>query len=399
MLSGRRPFESDTPAETMAAVLRDEPPSLDPGRVPQPLADMVRRCLSKDRNTRFASATQMLPLFDGVAGGSPLDSKEWTRRSALGIILAITLGTSRSASRTMIRDGRAVDRTIRVGSGPCALAFGDGHVWVTNRLSNTVTKIRIADGSVAGTYAVGDWPVSIAWAAQAIWVANHKWLPGEYSTLMKIDPTSGRVLETFRLPGQPMHLTADATHLWVTETWPTYLLRKIRLTDGVEVAAYTAGGVPRQACSDGESVWVSNGANESLTKVRASDGKVVGALSVPGLPNHLERTGDHLWLNNHHPDAREAFLLKITAADLTIVARFPAPGLIAHAVSDRWLFASEVSRIVQTRISDGSVAAMWAASPRPEALIFDGVNLWAADQESDSVTMIKGQSLTAAAAP
>ena len=58
MLSGKRAFQRDTSAETMAAILMQEPPELtESGRNISPALDhIVRHCLEKDRENRFQSA-------------------------------------------------------------------------------------------------------------------------------------------------------------------------------------------------------------------------------------------------------------------------------------------------------------------------------------------------------
>src|SRR5256886_8422224 len=57
MLSGKRAFRRDTPAETMTAVLKEDPPELsDPGHPISPALDrIVRRCLEKNPEQRFRS--------------------------------------------------------------------------------------------------------------------------------------------------------------------------------------------------------------------------------------------------------------------------------------------------------------------------------------------------------
>src|SRR5712691_9742902 len=61
MLSGRKAFKRDTNAETMAAIMRDEPPELsESGRNISPALDhIVRHCLEKDREQRFQSARDL----------------------------------------------------------------------------------------------------------------------------------------------------------------------------------------------------------------------------------------------------------------------------------------------------------------------------------------------------
>ena len=55
MLARRKPFEGDTPSDTLAAILKTEPPSLSrliPG-VPAELSRIVTKCLKKDREERY----------------------------------------------------------------------------------------------------------------------------------------------------------------------------------------------------------------------------------------------------------------------------------------------------------------------------------------------------------
>jgi serine/threonine protein kinase/Tol biopolymer transport system component len=61
MLTGRRAFQGETAAETMTAILRDEPADLaESGRaVPLSLAPVVRHCLEKKPEKRFQSARDL----------------------------------------------------------------------------------------------------------------------------------------------------------------------------------------------------------------------------------------------------------------------------------------------------------------------------------------------------
>ncbi len=58
MLSGKKVFKRDTASDTMAAIMRDEPPELtQSGRNVSPALDhIVRHCLEKDRENRFQTA-------------------------------------------------------------------------------------------------------------------------------------------------------------------------------------------------------------------------------------------------------------------------------------------------------------------------------------------------------
>jgi Tol biopolymer transport system component len=70
MLSGKRAFRRDTPAETMTAVLKEDPPELsDPGHGVSPALDrIVRRCLEKSPEQRFQSAKDLSFALSALSG-------------------------------------------------------------------------------------------------------------------------------------------------------------------------------------------------------------------------------------------------------------------------------------------------------------------------------------------
>jgi len=72
MLSGRRAFSGDTPADTMTAILTKDPEDLSrPGlEVPQSLERIVRRCLEKDPGERFQSAKDVAFALEAESGTS-----------------------------------------------------------------------------------------------------------------------------------------------------------------------------------------------------------------------------------------------------------------------------------------------------------------------------------------
>ena len=74
LLSGKRAFKRETNAETMAAIMRDEPPELsESGRNISPALDrIVKHCLEKDRDRRFQSARDI--AFNLLEQSSPIGS-------------------------------------------------------------------------------------------------------------------------------------------------------------------------------------------------------------------------------------------------------------------------------------------------------------------------------------
>jgi len=71
MLGGRRAFGRETSMDTMSAILKEDPPPLDPlRRVPPALARIVDRCLEKDPAARFKSADDLAFALEALSGST-----------------------------------------------------------------------------------------------------------------------------------------------------------------------------------------------------------------------------------------------------------------------------------------------------------------------------------------
>jgi len=67
MLSGQLVFKGDTPSDTMAALLTEEPPPLPPATPPS-LDRIVRQCLEKRPQDRFSSAHDLALALQAISG-------------------------------------------------------------------------------------------------------------------------------------------------------------------------------------------------------------------------------------------------------------------------------------------------------------------------------------------
>jgi len=72
MLSGRKPFEGESAAETMAAIVQKDPPELadSTGRFPSHIERILRHCLEKRPEDRFDTAHDLAFALETAAGGA-----------------------------------------------------------------------------------------------------------------------------------------------------------------------------------------------------------------------------------------------------------------------------------------------------------------------------------------
>ena len=98
LLSGKKAFKRDTASDTMAAIMRDEPPELsESGRNVSPALDhIVRHCLEKDRDNRFQSGKDIVFALSeqsspAVMSGARLAAPQAGKRNVLIAVAALVV--------------------------------------------------------------------------------------------------------------------------------------------------------------------------------------------------------------------------------------------------------------------------------------------------------------------
>ena len=235
MLSGRRAFAGDTPADTMTAVLKEDPPALSTtGQLPNPeLERIVNRCLEKRPEARFQSSHDLAFTLRSILsqGGSTVAHEAPRRSRRMGVIAGLVgvaivaagffvvrseFGRQRSAAREAI-DSLAVLPLDNVSRDPEQEYFVDG---MTEALISDLAKI-------AGLKVISRTSVMR-------YKATTKSLP-EIAKELNVDAVvEGSVLrvgERVRITAQLIHAATDE-HLW-TESYDRDLRDVLRLQSEV----------------------------------------------------------------------------------------------------------------------------------------------------------------------
>src|SRR5262245_3228359 len=85
MLSGRRAFHGESAAETMSAILKEDPLELSEtnDRISPALERLVNHCLEKNPEERFHSARDLAFAIEALSGSAPVSSQTMTAITAL----------------------------------------------------------------------------------------------------------------------------------------------------------------------------------------------------------------------------------------------------------------------------------------------------------------------------
>lgn len=228
-------------------------------------------------------------------------------------------------TKLRLNDGNLVG-TYNVGENPVAACFAEPYIWVVNIGSNNLTKINVGDGSIAGSYSIKD-PWDICFDGAYIWV-------GCSSGLVKIKP-SDSTITWVQNNITITSLVSDGTFVWALNQ-PSNKLYQINALDGAITKTYSTGNSPSSICYDGVCVWVTILGSDVVTKLDPTDGTSI-QFNVGKSPKSVCYDGNNIWVISY-----------------------------------------DINAITKLKAIDGSLIENLYFENMPEEIYFDGTNIWLA---------------------
>jgi hypothetical protein len=347
MLSGRRAFSGETSVETLNAILREEPPELTTTNklLPPALDRIVRHCLEKNPDERFASARDLafdLQALSETSSEARVIAPAGRRRlftAGLALVIAwLATGVGsfvlgRRTATPRLPSFRLL--TFRRGAVENARFAPDGHSvfynaqwgasWKTYAASLDSPEPRVLEpgGKVVGA-ATGEVAIIAKDSAHSVLlrvpvsggaprevardVMTADWArTGEFALVreeggrQRIEFPPGRVI--YETPNEVTHVrvSSDVTRVAVIEQLRGYSEAHLRVVDASGAPVLTSGpwgGIDSIAWSpDGREVWIS--AQEEVGQRIA-----LQAVALDGAERLVYRGADPLHVNDVRPDGR-----------------------------------------------------------------------------------------------
>ncbi len=168
MLGGQRAFRRDTAADTMFAIVKEDPPDLATVRADlSPALDrIVQHCLEKNPNERFQTARDVAFALDGLSGSGPSSPREisrpiarpstaWRNRLAIAASCLFVIALAWAVWR-LSREATAPLVVRFVQPPPEGMSIGQGAVGPPGAIAVSPDGTRIAFVGFAGA-AGGVW--------------------------------------------------------------------------------------------------------------------------------------------------------------------------------------------------------------------------------------------------
>lgn len=199
-------------------------------------------------------------------------------------------GVVRFNARTLQRE-----TPVQIGNGAGALAFGEGALWVADRLRNLVVKIDPTTNAVAAEVPLGNAPDAVVVGAGSVWVSSS--LAG---VLWKIDPV-GLGVVPISLATSPTALAVGDDTVWVSSE-QTDMLTGISSATNSTTKTIPVGDGPRGLVASDGFVWVALGGAGEVVRVDPAREEVAQSLTLDGSPESVVVADDgSLWVSVHSP--------------------------------------------------------------------------------------------------
>ena len=294
-LAGVAPFHRQTEAQTLWAHMHDQAPALSEHPA---LTPVLRKGLAKSPDRRYGSCGDLMKdagaaFARGHARRRPLRRRYVIPATALLVLAAASFAFTRPGDApappvgngiaAIDADGRLASFT-EIGTAPSNIAVGEGSAWMLNTEADTISRIDPRTGDVVKVFRAGARPSDLAVGAGALWVGSRGtgW-PNVTARLSRVDPESGAITRTVRLPagtgdgtGPPStgypRVAVGAGAVWASN--PDETVSRIDPATGRLVARIDVG-VPQSAIAAGaEGVWFLNWENRAVTSIDPSTNQV-----------------------------------------------------------------------------------------------------------------------------
>jgi virginiamycin B lyase len=184
--------------------------------------------------------------------------------------------------------------SVTLPGEPCAgLATGFGSLWVPLcTASPSLAKVDLAVNRLTAVFAVGPAAAEggITTGAGNVWLIVDK-----AGTLVRIDPATGTIRQTIKVPAGSYNPFFSGGRIWATRAEGAELT-SVDAATGALLATVRTGPNPRFLTATGGAIWTLNQGDGTLTRVDAETRKTTTiALGTPGHGGDISFGGGMVW--------------------------------------------------------------------------------------------------------
>lgn len=270
-----------------------------------------------------------------------------------------------------------------VGNVPKGVKSDGVDVWVANRGSGTVSRVRASDGQLLGTWTGAVQAGQVLVARGRVFVTGVT-SPGRLYLVDPRQPPGPVFVLSSSLGANPQGIAFDGSRIWIANTGDNSVSIYEFTTLVTTISGFSS---PAGVIYDGTNIWVTNSGSNSLDKLD-SNGGIIQSIVVGNIPSFPVFDGTNIWVPNYFSNSITVVRVK-DAQGNPLVNPFVLATLTANGLSGPITAAFDGERILVTNDS-GSCLSLWKAadlsplgsfdapvsSDAPYGACSDGLNFW-----------------------
>lgn len=209
------------------------------------------------------------------------DDAVWVAVSRMNHVVRLDAATSQ------------IGAVVPIGEPCSGMAVGFGSLWIPSCKDHTVGRVDAKTGAPQAVIDAGpaDSEGGICSGAGSVWIIGSK-----ESDLLRIDPTSNRVVAHIHLPPGSFNPVFANGSIWVSSNSGGTLVRVNPHTNTV-MSETSVGPSPRFLTVGADSIWVLNQGDGTIARVDARTGKrtAVIAAGIPGFGGEITFGDGAVW--------------------------------------------------------------------------------------------------------
>jgi YVTN family beta-propeller protein len=274
---------------------------------------------------------------------------------------------------------------VHAGTGPSAIAVGEGAVWVANRDDKTVARLNPRTHELQAIPVDGT-PSGIAAGKGAVWVAH-----GFSGTLERIDPRYNQVAEGIPvLPSSAAQTSTIAGTVaigpgTVRAVWAAYsnstVARIDMQTSRVSARGY-GGNTPTGITVSRNAVWVANFNGNSVSRLdpNSLEPATTAPITVGKGPRAIAVGGGAVWVANHFSD--DVFRIDPQARAAMSIPVGRGPTAIAFGYGSVWVANGDSGTVSRIDPKTNRVVATIRVGNSPAGIAVGAARVWVTVQRA-----------------
>jgi YVTN family beta-propeller protein len=202
--------------------------------------------------------------------------------------VAGTMGAT--AERIDPNSGTVTWTTELAETGPVAMAYGEGGLWVADSTDQPLLELSPLSGSVLQRFSLDVHPSSLALADGLVWVAAYN-----SGTVEGIDPGTGQAVGTVNVGNGPSAIAFGDGELWVANSLDSTVSVVDPATFAV-VSTIAVGSGPAALVAGNGSIWVASQYSGTISRISPQRLAVVGTVDVGDNPVALASGLGVVWV-------------------------------------------------------------------------------------------------------